>query len=181
MLNKWFKVIGNSSPMMESITCSSSDQSAPIDDDDADDASERATLAKLIDSPVNAPFRKKAITSIERTRKLSILLKHQHYLVSFIGFWILKFFIIEIFEWIWPIHLLFQALISNLQKSPIYDWYGRQSKKNKTYRPNIAKNRNGFIPTTLTPWEFIYHLFIFIVSGLRIRQANPFHRKPHHI
>lgn len=84
MLNKWFKVIGNSSPMMESITCSSSDQSAPNNNDD--DASERSTLAKLIDSPVNAPFRKKAITSIERTRKLSILLKHQHYLVSFIGF-----------------------------------------------------------------------------------------------
>lgn len=30
----------------------------------------------------NTPFRKKAITSIERTRKLSILLKHQRYLVS---------------------------------------------------------------------------------------------------
>lgn len=28
------------------------------------------------------PFRKKAITSIERTRKLSILLKHQHSMVS---------------------------------------------------------------------------------------------------
>lgn len=81
MLNKWFKVIGNSSPMMESITCSSSDQSVPPN---VDDTSERATLEKLIDSsPVNAPFRKKAITSIERTRKLSILLKHQHYLVSF--------------------------------------------------------------------------------------------------
>lgn len=30
----------------------------------------------------NVPFRKKAITSIERTRKLSILLKHQRDLVS---------------------------------------------------------------------------------------------------
>lgn len=34
-------------------------------------------------SPTIAPFRKKAITSIERTRKLSILLKHQRTLVSF--------------------------------------------------------------------------------------------------
>lgn len=33
--------------------------------------------------PKIAPFRKKAITSIERTRKLSILLKHQRTLVSF--------------------------------------------------------------------------------------------------
>lgn len=79
MLNKWFKVIGNSSPMMESIT--STDQNA------LDDTSEPVALAKLIDSsPVNPPFRKKAITSIERTRKLSILLKHQHYLVSHCNF-----------------------------------------------------------------------------------------------
>lgn len=78
MLNKWFKVIGHSSPMMESITCESSDRNAALND-----PIEASAIAKLVDaSPVNGPFRKKAITSIERTRKLSILLKHQHYMVS---------------------------------------------------------------------------------------------------
>lgn len=77
MLNKWFKVIGNSSPAMEPITCQSSDRSSF-------DSSEQSSIARLIDSsPSNGPFRKKAITSIERTRKLSILLKHQQYLVSY--------------------------------------------------------------------------------------------------
>lgn len=77
MLNKWFKVFGNSNTMMESITCPTTSQNA------LDESMEQATLARLVDSsPANAPFRKKAITSIERTRKLSILLKHQHYLVS---------------------------------------------------------------------------------------------------
>lgn len=78
MFNKWFKVIGNSSPMMESIGCQSS-----TDQNSLDESDERSSIAKLVDStPANTPFRKKAITSIERTRKLSILLRHQHYLVS---------------------------------------------------------------------------------------------------
>lgn len=77
MLNKWFKVIGNSSPMMESIASQSPDRSTL-------DPTEQSLLGRSIDSsPTNAPFRKKAITSIERTRKLSILLKHQQYLVSY--------------------------------------------------------------------------------------------------
>lgn len=78
MLNKWFKVIGNSSPMMEPITCQS------VSDSHALDSTEQSSIARLIDSsPASTPFRKKAITSIERTRKLSILLKHQQYLVSY--------------------------------------------------------------------------------------------------
>lgn len=78
MLNKWFKVISNSSPMMESIGCQSS-----TDQKSLDESAERSSIAKLVDSsPASTPFRKKAITSIERTRKLSILLRHQHYLVS---------------------------------------------------------------------------------------------------
>lgn len=44
--------------------------------------SDSTLLAKTNQSPIMAPFRKKAITSIERTRKLSILLKHQRTLVS---------------------------------------------------------------------------------------------------
>lgn len=77
MFSKWFKVIGNSSSM-ESVGCQlSCDQNA------LDESDERSSIAKLVDStPANTPFRKKAITSIERTRKLSILLRHQHYLVS---------------------------------------------------------------------------------------------------
>lgn len=78
MFNKWFKFIGSSSSMKESITCQSDDQNA-----DHNQTSEISANTKLENSsPTNAPFRKKAITSIERTRKLSILLKHQHYLVS---------------------------------------------------------------------------------------------------
>lgn len=81
MLNKWFKVIGHSNPMMESITCQSSDRAAAHDE-----SIESSTIARLVDSsPANGPFRKKAITSIERTRKLSILLKHQHYMVSVVN------------------------------------------------------------------------------------------------
>lgn len=77
MFNKWFKVIGNSSSVIESIDCQSS-----IDRNSLDESDERSSIAKLVDStPANTPFRKKAITSIERTRKLSILLRHQHYLV----------------------------------------------------------------------------------------------------
>lgn len=93
MLNKWFKVIGNSSPMVDSISCqSSSGRQTP-----SLDANEKSTIAKLIDSsPANPPFRKKAITSIERTRKLSILLKHQQYLVSYcyinLGWFIIRIF-----------------------------------------------------------------------------------------
>lgn len=84
MLSKWFngrfKLIDNSNSTMESIkNLSSSSQNV------ADETSEQTTISKLIDaSPANVPFRKKAITSIERTRKLSILLKHQHYLVSYV-------------------------------------------------------------------------------------------------
>lgn len=71
---------------MESIKCSSTDQNA------LNDPPEPVALAKVIDvSPAAAPFRKKAITSIERTRKLSILLKHQHYLVSYKAFSLLFF------------------------------------------------------------------------------------------
>lgn len=78
MFHKWFKVIGNSSPMMESIGRKSS-----TDQNSLDESAERSSIAKLVDStPTSTPFRKKAITSIERTRKLSILLRHQHYLVS---------------------------------------------------------------------------------------------------
>lgn len=78
MFNKWFKVIGNSSPMMEPIG-----RQSTTDASSANESAERTSIAKLIDSsPTNTPFRKKAITSIERTRKLSILLRHQHYLVS---------------------------------------------------------------------------------------------------
>ena len=78
MFNKWFKLISNSSPMMDSIGCRSS-----TDQNSLDESDERSSIAKLVDStPANTPFRKKAITSIERTRKLSILLRHQHYLVS---------------------------------------------------------------------------------------------------
>lgn len=78
MFNKWFKVIGNSSPTMESI-----DRQSSTGQNSLDESAERKSIAKLVDSsPASTPFRKKAITSIERTRKLSILLRHQHYLVS---------------------------------------------------------------------------------------------------
>lgn len=81
MLNKWFKVIGHSSPMVESNGCQSS-----TDQTSLDESAERSSIAKLVHStPATTPFRKKAITSIERTRKLSILLRHQHYLVSECG------------------------------------------------------------------------------------------------
>lgn len=79
MFNKWFKAIGNSNPMMESI----GNRQSTSDQDLQDESDERSSIAKLVNStPANTPFRKKAITSIERTRKLSILLRHQHYLVS---------------------------------------------------------------------------------------------------
>lgn len=78
MLNKWFKLIGNSNSVMESMTCQSVDQNTTLNL-----SNDTLSLLKLENaSPTNAPFRKKAITSIERTRKLSILLKHQHFLVS---------------------------------------------------------------------------------------------------
>lgn len=71
--------MGNSSSMMESITCQPDDQNG----DHNQPTIETSANTKLENSsPTNAPFRKKAITSIERTRKLSILLKHQQYLVS---------------------------------------------------------------------------------------------------
>lgn len=70
--------MGNSSPAMDSISRQSS-----TGENSLHESAERTSIAKLVDSsPVNTPFRKKAITSIERTRKLSILLRHQHYLVS---------------------------------------------------------------------------------------------------
>lgn len=89
MLNRWFKLIeltpvsvdsSFTNPRMASTSgydqpSVSSATNVWVDDTDGIESTTTAT-------PTMMPFRKKAITSIERTRKLSILLKHQRYLVS---------------------------------------------------------------------------------------------------
>lgn len=93
MLNRWFKFVeltpfsvdstirnsrmASTSGCDQPATSSATDLRArgAIDDTDCIDSTITVTPAAM-------PFRKKAITSIERTRKLSILLKHQRYLVS---------------------------------------------------------------------------------------------------
>lgn len=88
MLNKWFRLT-ESAPVMESTTvisaATSSNAQMRIEkntmETSASTNSNSGETNKRLTPPLT-PFRKKAITSIERTRKLSILLKHQRYLVS---------------------------------------------------------------------------------------------------
>lgn len=93
MLNKWFKLIELTPFSVDStITNSRMASTSGCDQPSASSAADLWTGGTIDytdcnDSTINAtptmmPFRKKAITSIERTRKLSILLKHQRYLVS---------------------------------------------------------------------------------------------------
>lgn len=105
MLNKWFKVYEQSLQSIETMPNIQQTQAMPnamasingqstaiaVDRDvNVSGGCVEPIPAKLNDvpssaatpPPTNTPFRKKAITSIERTRKLSILLKHQRYLVS---------------------------------------------------------------------------------------------------
>lgn len=111
MLNRWFKIYEKTISSLESVNVQSidsqqsanidlaamdavcidrNDQSAettqPVDSISAQNKSLNETMTVAAAPRPNTPFRKKAITSIERTRKLSILLKHQRYMVSFNAF-----------------------------------------------------------------------------------------------
>lgn len=96
MLNRWFKLIEmtpfsvdssiTNTRMASTASTSGCDQPTASNANDIwdtginDDTDFNQTTINA--TPSMMPFRKKAITSIERTRKLSILLKHQRYLVS---------------------------------------------------------------------------------------------------
>lgn len=93
MLHRWLKMIEQSNLTMDKNSAESCDrataqyhQTSSIDiaaNSSRSDISVNKNQSNNSISPIlNTPFRKKAITSIERTRKLSILLKHQRYLVS---------------------------------------------------------------------------------------------------
>lgn len=88
MLHRWLKFIEQSTTAMDDGLAKRSRAAAKWQQSSSLNAlnSGRGTVATSgspsPSPPPNTPFRKKAITSIERTRKLSILLKHQRYLVS---------------------------------------------------------------------------------------------------
>lgn len=88
MLNRWLKMIEQPIPSIKSVINTTDNDgmgtasvSVPIDLPNNSDTKSELSLMDSMPN-VNVPFRKKAITSIERTRKLSILLKHQRHLVS---------------------------------------------------------------------------------------------------
>lgn len=94
MLHQWFKFFDHPTSTMDDNLTRHSDVAAKWQqttsmnalNNAAETAVTNDSLSPPPPPPPNTPFRKKAITCIERTRKLSILLRQQRYLVSFDSF-----------------------------------------------------------------------------------------------